>query len=181
MLRIICPTAIPEFVPIIQGWTDSHLTTPFELVFEKGDPPSGQKVRQKYTDLWAGEDAYVYYHDHDSLISTDVCNWLNTHLLSVKPSIIMFGEVWWANGPKRLTSKAENCFPIRCDISQLFVHAKFINGLAWTNDYHNDGLAIKYLFDQHENEFIFVDEINAWYNALKPNTSLFNGQIIHIA
>jgi hypothetical protein len=127
-----------------------HLTIPYELVFEQGEPPSGQAVRQKYTDLWANDECYIYYHDHDSLISPEVCDYLNKNLDFIEPKIYMFGQIW------------------------------FVNGLKWTNDYHNDGIFISQLFDLHSDSFVFENDINAYYNALMPNKGLYNGQIITI-
>jgi len=180
-LKIICPTNIPEFRLIIKRWLELHLTIPYELVFEQGEPPSGQAVRQKYTDLWSKDECYIYYHDHDSLISPEVCDYLNRNLDFIEPKIYMFGQIWFANGIKRLNANAENCKPIKCDISQLVVYSKFVNGLKWTNDYHNDGIFISQLFDLHSNSFVFENNINAYYNALIPNKGLYNGQIITIA
>jgi hypothetical protein len=181
MLKIICPISIPEFAPIISKWLEFQLTIPYELVFEKGEPPSGRAVRQKYTDLWSNEDCFIYWHDHDSLISPEVCQYLNKNLNLNKPKIYMFGQVWFTNGIKRLNAKPENCKPIKCDISQLVTYSKWVKGFEWTNDYHNDGIFITQLFDAHSDKFIFENDVNAYYNALSPGKSLYNGQIITIA
>jgi hypothetical protein len=181
MLKIICPTSILEFKPIITRWIELHITITYELIFEKGEPPSGQAIRQKYTDLWANDNCYIYYHDHDSLISPEVCNYLNNNLDFINPKIYMFGQIWFANGIKRLNANSENCKPIKCDISQLVVYSSFVKGLNWTNDYHNDGIFITNLHDLYPDKFVFENEINAYYNALIPNKGLYNGQIITIA
>ena len=173
-------TAIPEFVPIIEWWLHLQLNIPYRLKFEKGDPPSGQAVRQKYTDLWAGEDCLVYYHDHDSLISPEVCEYLKVCVPQI-PKIYMFDQIWWANGPQRLIAKSENCVPCKCDISQLMVHALFLKDMVWTDRYENDGDFIAELYRRYPEQFVFVNGVNAWYNALRPNTSLYGGKIKLIA
>jgi hypothetical protein len=93
----------------------------------------------------------------------------------------MFGQVWWANGPKRLNAKPENCVPAKCDIAQLFVHGKFLTDMTWSSDYENDGQFIEELYKRYPNDFVFLNATNVYYNALKPHTSLYNGQIIEIA
>ena len=185
MLKIICPTSIPEFVPIIKEWVylsfkDWDLP---KMIFEQGDPPSGQKVRQKYTDHWAGEDCYVMFHDHDNLISGQVAHYLNLHfyLHEEQPSIIMFDQIWYANGPQRLIAKPENCVPCKCDISQLIVHALFLKDMVWTDRYENDGDFIAELYRRYPEHFVFVNGVNAWYNALCPGKGKYNGEIKLIA
>lgn len=171
--KIVCPYHIPEFIPIIKEW---HKT---DVIFEKGEAPSGRNVRQKYTDEFAGQDVWVHFLDCDNLIPKLVveCFECYTH----KPSIIMFGQVWWAHGPKRLNAKPENCVPTKCDIAQLFVHGSFLTDMTWSSDYENDGQFIEELYKRYPNDFVFLNGTNVWYNSLKPNTSLYNGQIIEIA
>jgi hypothetical protein len=93
----------------------------------------------------------------------------------------MFGQIWHTNGIKRLNAKAENCLPARCDIAQLFVHGSFLKDMVWSADYENDGQFIAELHKRYPNDFIFVNDVNVWYNALKPHSTLYNGQIITIA
>jgi hypothetical protein len=53
--------------------------------------------------------------------------------------------------------------------------------MVWSADYENDGQFIKKLHEKYEKDFIFVNDVNVWYNALRPNSTLYNGQIITIA
>ena len=131
MLKIVVPYHIPEFIPIIKGW-HKH-----EVIFEKGEAPSGRNVRQKYTDEFAGQDVWVNYLDCDNLIPKQVIEVFECY--DYKPSIIMFGQIWWANGPKRLNAKPENCVVGKCDIAQMFIHGKFLTDMTWTSRYENDG------------------------------------------
>ena len=186
MLKIICATSIPEFVPIIRTWTDKVLRNAYELKFEAGEAPSGRNVRQKYTDIWAGDNAYVMFHDHDNLISTEIAHWLLWNIPQVgsagmAPSILMFDQIWFASGPQRLIAKPENCVPCKCDISQLVVHASFLKGMVWTDRYENDGDFISELYRRYPEHFVFVNGVNAWYNALCPGKGKYNGEIKLIA
>ena len=93
----------------------------------------------------------------------------------------MFDQIWHANGIKRLNAKPENCVPFRSDLAQIFVHGSFLKDIIWTNDYHNDGIFIETLYKRYPNDFEFINDVNVWYNALKPHSTLYNGQIITIA
>jgi hypothetical protein len=53
--------------------------------------------------------------------------------------------------------------------------------MVWSSAYENDGQFIGELFKRYPNDFIFVNDVNVWYNALKPHSTLYNGQIIEIA
>jgi hypothetical protein len=103
------------------------------------------------------------------------------YFISKQPKIYMFDQIWHANGIKRLNATPENCLPARCDIAQLFVHGSFLKDMVWSADYENDGQFIKKLHEKYEKDFIFVNDVNVWYNALRPNSTLYNGQIITIA
>jgi hypothetical protein len=186
-LKIIVPTHIWEFQPIIQNWnesirmlTGSQNSIYIETIFEQGEAPSGRNVRQKYTDLFAGQNVYCHYLDCDNLISIDVMNKLR-FIDTTKPKIIMFGQIWHSQGIKRLNAMPINCLPARCDIAQLFVHGSFLKDMVWSADYENDGQFIAELHKRYPNDFIFVNDVNVWYNALKPHSTLYNGQIITIA
>jgi len=194
-LKIIIPTNIPEFIPIQKSWhqnmQESFNGSVFvEVIHEQGEAPSGRNVRQKYTDLLAGQDVYCHYLDNDNLISEDAFSWLNYSLKKLtwdalnyrhRPKIVMFGQIWDAQGIKRLNAAAENCLPARCDIAQLFVHGSFLKDMVWSADYENDGQFIAELHKRYPNDFIFVNDVNVWYNCLRPNSTLYNGQIITIA
>lgn len=184
-LKIVCPTHIWEFVPILENWHSllhwNDETFPYEMIFEQGEAPSGRNVRQKYTDKFAGEDCYVHFLDCDNLLSIDVIKYLKSTNDPSKPKIFMFSQIWHAQGIKRLNAKAENCLPARCDIAQLFVHGSFLKDMVWSGDYENDGQFIAELHKRYPNDFVFVNDVNVWYNALRPNSQLYNGQIITIA
>jgi hypothetical protein len=53
--------------------------------------------------------------------------------------------------------------------------------MVWSADYENDGQFIKKLHEKYPNDFVFVNDVNVWYNALRPHSQLYNGQIITIA
>ena len=183
-LKIVVPVHIPEFVPIIEQWNIDNMVNQginIKTHFEKGDAPSGRNVRQKYTDIYAGTDNYIHWLDCDNLVNGQVFHWLEHHNYYKEPKIFMFSQIWWANGPKRLEAKPENCVPCKCDIAQLFVHGSFLKDMVWTNDYINDGIFIQQLFEKYENDFIFINDVNVWYNALKTNHGLYNGKVIQIA
>lgn len=186
-LKIVVPTHIWEFEPIQHTWFAMFDDAKFcpsldtQLIHEQGEAPSGRNVRQKYTDLYAGKDVYVHYLDNDNLIPPYVLEMLYRQADVFKPKIFMFGQIWHANGIKRLNAKPENCVPCKCDIAQLFVHGSFLKDMTWTNDYHNDGLFIEELYKRYPNDFVFINDVNVYYNALKPNSTLYNGQIIEIA
>lgn len=187
-LKIIVPTHIWEFTLIIQNWNEgmrgmlglqhsTHITT----IFEQGEPPSGRNVRQKWTDLLSGEECYVHFLDNDNLISTEIIEWLRWGTGCRPPSIYMFDQIWYANGPQRLIAKPENCVPCKCDISQLIVHALFLKDMVWTDRYENDGDFIAELYRRYPEHFVFVNGVNAWYNALCPGKGKYNGEIKLIA
>ena len=98
-----------------------------------------------------------------------------------KPRVFMFGQIWWAYGPKRLNATPDNCTPCQCDIAQLFVHASLLDGINWGSRYENDGDLIKELYQKHPDKFNFHNGVDAWYNALRPNQGLYEGQIKLIA
>ena len=181
-LKIIVPTHIWEFEPIQRIWfeliKDVNYFRRIEVIHEQGEAPSGRNVRQKYTDVYAGSDCYVHFLDNDNLIPTKVFQFLSNYS---KPKIFMFGQIWHANGIKRLNAHPDNCLPARCDIAQLFVHGSFLKDMVWSSDYENDGQFINKLFEKYEKDFIFVNDVNVWYNALRPHSTLYNGQIITIA
>ena len=200
-LKIIVPTHIWEFEPIQRMWftnlEDSillfnHLDKidyikdgkgfghiDIELIHEQGEAPSGRNVRQKYTNIYADKDVWVHWLDNDNLIQVSVIEKLME--ITSMPKIIMFGQIWHTKGIKRLNAHPENCLPARCDIAQLFVHGSFLKDMVWSADYENDGQFIKKLHEKYEKDFIFVNDVNVWYNALRPNSTLYNGQIITIA
>ena len=181
-LKIVVPTHIWEFQPIQRSWFAmiSQITNmDIEVIHEQGEAPSGRNVRQKYTEHFAGQDVYVHFLDIDNLVSTEVIGELN--YLVEEPSIFMFDQIWHTNGIKRLNAKAENCLPARCDIAQLFVHGLFLTDMVWSGDYENDGQFISELHKRYPNDFVFVNDVNVWYNALRPHSQLYNGQIITIA
>lgn len=182
-LKVIVPTNIWEFVPIQKQWFDNNYLSSecfinIEVIHEQGEPPSGRNIRQKYTDIYAGQNVYIHYLDNDNLVPHDVLDYLR---YVDEKKIFMFSQIWHANGIKRLNAKPENCVPCKCDIAQLFVHGSFLKDMTWTNDYHNDGLFIEELYKRYPNDFVFINDVNVWYNALKPNSTLYNGQIIEIA
>lgn len=187
-LKIIVPTHIWEFVPIIQSWNESAMANSqsniwLQTIFEQGEAPSGRNVRQEYTNEFASKDCYVHFLDCDNLINTDVFDWFmyHYHKFQWEPKIFMFDQIWHANGIKRLNAKPENCVPARCDIAQLFVHGSFLKDMVWSADYENDGQFIQELYRRYPNDFVFINDVNVWYNALKPHSTLYNGQIITIA
>lgn len=181
-LKIVVPTHIWEFEPIQKEWFYcwAEFGGLISIEHEQGEPPSGRNVRQKYTDLYASLNCYVHFLDNDNLIPFEVLQRLEP-FLNKSPKIIMFSQIWHANGIKRLNAKPENCVPCKCDIAQLFVHGSFLKDMTWTNDYHNDGLFIEELYKRYPNDFVFINDVNVYYNALKPNSTLYNGQIIEIA
>lgn len=181
-LKIVVPTHIYEFVPIQKQWFAmiSEITTlDIEVIHEQGEAPSGRNVRQKYTEYFAGQDVYVHFLDIDNLIPIEVIAELNYLLEETK--IFMFDQIWHTQGIKRLNAKHENCLPAKCDIAQLFVHGSFLNDMVWSGDYENDGQFIAELHKRHLEHFNFVNGVDTWYNALKPHSTLYNGQIITIA
>jgi hypothetical protein len=193
-LKIIVPCHIWEFEPIQKQWIESFKDSLgdwgssiyFEVIHEQGEAPSGRNVRQKYTDLYAGKNAYLHLLDNDNLVPYDVLTWLDNYFelnrfKKQEPKIFMFGQIWDTQGIKRLNAKPENCVPCKCDLAQVFVHGSFLKDITWTNDYHNDGLFIETLYKRYPNDFVFINDVNVWYNALKPNSTLYNGQIITIA
>ena len=192
-LKIVVPTHIWEFVPIQKEWFEMmqhDFNLSITLIHEQGEAPSGRNVRQKYTDLLAGEDCYVHFLDNDNLVNGDVFSWINHNLFKItwdclnykhRPKIFMFSQIWHAQGIKRLNAQPENCLPARCDIAQLFVHGSFLKDMVWSGDYENDGQFIAELHRRYPNDFEFINDVNVWYNALKPHSTLYNGQIITIA
>jgi hypothetical protein len=182
-LKIIVPTHIWEFEPIQKEWFNNNFITSdclmnISIIHEQGEAPSGRNIRQKYTDLLSGEDCLVHFLDNDNLIPFEVLDFLRTER---EPSIFMFGQIWHSNGPKRLNAKPENMHPCKCDLAQLFVHGSFLKDMVWSSAYENDGQFIEELYKRYPNDFIFVNDVNVWYNALKPHSTLYNGQIIEIA
>jgi hypothetical protein len=186
-LVIIVPVSRPEFVPIIKQY---HFSSWYslcesdgqfvELVIErdKGLPPSGSNVRQKYLEQYRGQDVYLHWLDDDNLISPQAMQFIYLSILEqFNPRVFMFGQIWWANGPKRLIAAPYNCIPCQCDIAQLFVHASLLDGINWGDRYENDGDLIKELYQKHRDKFNFHNNVDAWYNALRPNQGLYNGQI----
>ena len=181
-LKIVVPTHIWEFVPIQKEWFAmiSEITTlDIQVIHEQGEAPSGRNVRQKYTEYFANQDVYVHYLDIDNLVPMEVIKMLN--YLAEEPKIFMFDQIWHTQGIKRLNAKHENCLPARCDIAQLFVHGSFLKDMVWSGDYENDGQFIAELHKRHSEHFDFVNGVDTWYNALKPHSTLYNGQIITIA
>jgi hypothetical protein len=190
-LKIVVPTHIWEFEPIQKEWLQMAVSSiPYinekfyiDIIHEQGEAPSGRNVRQKYTDSLAGQDCYVHFLDNDNLIPFDVLFAFDDLLNDYKeePKIFMFGQIWHTNGVKRLNATPENCLPARCDIAQLFVHGSFLKDMVWSADYENDGQFIAELHRRYPNDFVFVNDVNVWYNALRPHSQLYNGQIITIA
>ena len=182
-INVIIPTHIWEFEPVIRNWFERDLGNIWNLHFKQGEAPSGRNVRQWATDYFSGYKAYFHFLDCDNLVSPAIMGWLELHQyrFEKEPKIIMFGQIWNANGIKRLNAKPENCVPARCDIAQLFVHGKFLKDMVWSADYENDGQFINELYKRYPNDFVFVNDVNAWYNCLRPNSQLYNGQIITIA
>jgi hypothetical protein len=186
-LKIVIPTHIWEFEPIQRVWFAMFDDAKFckymdiEVIHEQGEAPSGKNIRQKYTDLYAGDDVYLHWLDNDNLIPPYVLEELYSRVKASKPKIFVFGQIWHTQGIKRLNAAPENCVPARCDIAQLFVHGSFLKDMVWSADYENDGQFIAELHKRYPNDFIFVNDVNVWYNALKPNSTLYNGQIITIA
>jgi hypothetical protein len=186
-LKIIVPTHLWEFEPIQKEWFDlfnRNYTLDFfdiSVIHEQGEAPSGRNVRQKYTDLLAGQDVYCHYLDNDNLIPLNLLDYLQDLIEIDPPKIYMFSQIWHANGIKRLNAKPENCVPARCDIAQLFVHGSFLKDMVWSSDYENDGQFIQELYKRYPNDFVFINDVNVWYNSLRPNSTLYNGQIITIA
>ncbi len=181
-LKIVVPTHIWEFEPIQRQWFDIWCNKGYniEIIHEQGEAPSGRNVRQKFTEIFAGQDFYLHWLDIDNLVPYDVIDWL-LYKPYDEPKIYMFDQIWHTNGIKRLNAKAENCLPARCDIAQLFVHGSFLKDMVWSADYENDGQFIAELHRRHPNDFVFVNHLNVWYNALRPHSQLYNGQIITIA
>jgi hypothetical protein len=190
-LVIIVPVSRPEFVPIIQAYHENtwqricnKTKQLIELVIEFGIglPPSGANIRQEYLEKYRGKSVYLHWLDDDNLISPDVLEFIHSRIFKADtPEIFMFGQIWWANGIKRLNATPENCKPCQCDIAQLFVHASLLDGINWGNRYENDGDLIKELYQKHSDKFNFHNNIDAWYKALRPNQGLYNGQIKLIA
>ena len=185
-LKIIVPTHIWEFEPIQKEWFKLMQNSfkgelSIEVIHEQGEAPSGRNIRQKYTDIYAGQDVYVHFLDNDNLIPFEVLMGLYVECLNGIPKIVMFDQIWHAKGIKRLNAKPENCLPARCDIAQLFLHGWFLDKMIWSSDYENDGQFINNLYQKYPNAFVFLNDDNTWYNALKPHSTLFNGQIIEIA
>jgi hypothetical protein len=186
-LKIICPTHIWEFEPIQKEWFAMFDDAMFckhmdiKVIHEQGEAPSGRNVRQKYTASYAGENVYLHWLDNDNLIPPYVLSELYARVNIHKHKIFMFGQIWHANGIKRLNAAPDNCLPARCDIAQLFVHGSFLKDMVWSADYENDGQFIQELYRRYPNDFVFINDVNVWYNALKPNSTLYNGQIITIA
>jgi hypothetical protein len=181
-LKIVVPTHIWEFEPIQKEWLESDFYNPassIEVIHEQGEAPSGRNVRQKYTEIFSGQDVYVHFLDIDNLIPKEVI--ADLLYLAEEPKIYMFDQIWHTNGIKRLNAKAENCLPARCDIAQLFVHGSFLKNMVWSADYENDGQFIAELHRRYPNDFVFVNDVDVWYNALRPHSQLYNGQIITIA
>ena len=190
-LVIIVPVSRPEFVPIIEEYHLNKwyalcniygLFIDIEIRHDKGLPPSGSNVRQKYLENYRNQDVYLHWLDDDNLISPDALRLIYNEIIKpFKPRVIMFGQIWWANGTKRLNATAENCKPCQCDIAQLFVHASLLDGINWGDRYENDGDFIKELYQKHPGKFSFYNDVNVWYNALRPNQGLYEGQIKLIA
>lgn len=181
-LKVIVPTHIWEFAPIQKEWFEmiSEITSvSIQVIHEQGEAPSGRNIRQKYTEYFEGQDVYVHFLDIDNLVPLEVIKMLN--YLAEEPKIFMFDQIWHTQGIKRLNAKHDNCLPARCDIAQLFVHGTFLTDMVWSGDYENDGQFIAELHRRHSEHFDFVNGIDTWYNALKPHSTLYNGQIITIA
>jgi hypothetical protein len=188
-LKIIVPTHIWELAQVQKEWFDMmsydrrYRDVGVELFHEQGEAPSGRNIRQKYTDIYAGDDVYVHWLDCDNLIHGSILAKLYDleYEYDYTPKIFIFSQIWHTNGPKRLNAKPENMHPCKCDIAQLFVHGSFLKDMVWSSAYENDGQFIEELYKRYPNDFIFVNDVNVWYNAMKPHSTLFNGQIIEIA
>ena len=172
MIQIVVPVHIPEFVPIIQHWHKGY-----SLNFMDGEPPSGRNVRQSYTNYFTGSKDLIHFLDCDNLVPHEVLGYLNNY----KDKIYMFDQRWWTNGPKRLIAKPENCVRCRCDTAQIFVSGKFLKDMIWEGHYEDDGVFIAELYRRYPDDFIFVNDLEVYYNALKPNNGLYEGQIKLIA
>ena len=59
-LKIVVPTHIWEFEAIQREWFE-YGNFPIEVIHEQGEAPSGRNVRQKYTEIYAGQDVYVHF------------------------------------------------------------------------------------------------------------------------
>jgi hypothetical protein len=185
-LKIIVPTHIWEFEPIQKQWFESweEFGGSTSIIHEQGEAPSGRNIRQKYTDKFSHKNVYVHFLDNDNLIPYQVLRFLETKFtqsfFTKERKIFMFSQIWHTNGIKRLNAAPENCVPARCDIAQLFVHGSFLKDMVWSADYENDGQFIAELYKRYPNDFIFVNDVNVWYNALRPHSTLYYGQIITI-
>ena len=175
-MKIVIPTKNFEYEPIIRQWFE-----PFdvEVIIEKGAPPSGWDVRQKYTELFSNLNEFIVFMDDDTLIPYDVMRYALEH--DGQDIILMFGQIWWCSGPKRLEPKPINCYPVRCDIGQVMVNGKLLTGYKWETCYENDGYYIQHLYNTYPQKFRFVPHLNTWYNALANGKGLFNGEVIQIA
>jgi hypothetical protein len=186
-LKIIVPTHIWEFEPIQKQWFKSYSDIyaldwfNIEVIHEQGEAPSGRNIRQKYTNLYAGKDVYLHLLDNDNLIPFKVLSYFQYSIEVDPPKIYIFSQIWDSQGIKRLNAAPENCVPARCDIAQLFVHGSFLKDMVWSADYENDGQFIQELYKRYPNDFVFINDVNVYYNALRPNSTLYNGQIITIA
>lgn len=190
-LVIIVPVSRPEFVPIIKEYhwsrwakicNETKLHIKLIILFGEGLPPSGSNVRQEGLDMYRGQDVYLHWLDDDNLISPEALELIHSRIWRADtPEIFMLGQIWWANGPKRLNATPENCKPCQCDIAQLFIHASLLDGINWGDRYENDGDFIKELYQKHPDKFSFYNDVNVWYNALRPNQGLYEGQIKLIA
>lgn len=191
-LVIIVPVSRPEFVPIIEAYHFFMLDSinhryvnnwiDINIIFDVGMPPSGANIRQKYLEEYRGEDVYLHWLDDDNLVSPESLEFVYDEISKpFNPQVFMLGQIWWANGPKRLNATPENCKPCQCDIAQLFVHASLLDGINWGDRYENDGDFIQELYTKHPDKFSFYNDVNVWYNALRPNQGLYEGQIKLIA
>ena len=182
-LQIVVPTKDFTFQPIIEQWFYAYDASSLDTIYlniEKGAPPSGWDVRQKYTEILQDNDCYVTFMDDDTLIPYEVLDNLFAENYPEK-SIICYGQKWWSSGIKRLNAAPENMHPCRCDIGQFFFHASFLKDMQWTKDYINDGIFYEEMYKRHSKHFIFKNNIDTWYNALSVGKALYNGQIITIA
>src|SRR5574343_1168541 len=183
ILHVVIPTKDFAFEQVIKQWfslmNDIHIDN-IHVHMEKGAPPSGWDVRQKYTDLLQNQDCLVTFMDDDTLIPHEVIYDLFSDNYPDK-SIICYGQKWWSGGQKRLNAKPENMHPCKCDVGQLFFHARFLKDMVWSKEYINDGLFFEELYKRHSDSFVFVNNINTWYNALQVGKGLYNGQVIQIA
>lgn len=183
-LQIVIPTKDFAFEPIIKGWLENeyggHLDSAI-IHMEKGAPPSGWDVRQRYTDLLSNESCFVTFMDDDTLIPYEVLLDVQERYYNNPKSILIYGQRWWSNGSKRLNAKPENMQPCKVDIGQMFLHSSFLKGMQWSKAYENDGIFISQLYQKYPESFIFINEIDTWYNALQVGKGLYNNQIIEIA